>query len=232
MRARFGLGVFGCVALALFGPWACYKAPDDDFSDYQTRIAAFPKQVVEAAAFEAAPPPTQAEEATFWGGCLCELAFQQTTKIFTLYATTKFVPSTGGTPGGTMELHAKTLGLVNSQPPSVCASANEVGADITGPTAPVDATGNYTYSLDRVTFPGSANPISGSDVVISGAKLEGKFAADRFCGRLTGHVEQPAAAARDLSAPQNICQFRVIKDGDPAPKLTLADYQAESCPVP
>ena len=106
-----------------------------------------------------------------------------------------------------------------------------VGPAIQAPVATVDANSKYRIDLGTVNVPGTANPISGSDVEILNAFLVGRFAEARFCARLGGHVEKPAAAVRDLDPPQNICQFFPIKDGDKTPALNAADFQPEACPV-
>ena len=82
-----------------------------------------------------------------------------------------------------------------------------------------------------MNVPGSANPISGSDVEILAANLDGLFAEARFCARLGGQVVKPAAVARQLDPPQNICQFVPIKDGDPMPAFTDADFVPGACPL-
>jgi hypothetical protein len=231
MRARSVFAVCGCLAFSLVAPFACFNASNNDFADFQGRVAGFDSGlVIEAATFEAAPPPTQAVQGTYYGACLSELAFRQVKKVFNLLTVTSFVP--GGT-GGSLTLSNHTLKLENAGPPANVSVAGEVGDEIKQSLpATVDANGAYSADLGTVTFPGSANPISGSDVVISNTKLQGRFSAAKFCARLGGHVDEPAAAARTLDPAQNICQFLPIKDGDPTPTFTLADFQPESCPVP
>lgn len=227
-RARFALGCLGALVIAFGSTWACIPHPADDFEDYQERVANLPKATVEASTFEAAPPPTNAVEGTYYGICVSELAFGQVNKGFNFFTLTKFTP---GEAGGKLELSIQPLAIVNNQPPPTVSKAGAVGSPIAAPPADVAADGKYKIDLGTVTVPGTANPISGSDVEILTATLEGRFAEAKFCARLGGQVTKPVAAARVLNPPQNICQFVPIKDGDPTPGFTSADFQPESCPV-
>ncbi len=228
-RARITLGCLGALVVAFGTTWACIPHPDQDFEDFQGRAAAFPKQEIEASVFEAAPPPTQAVKGLYYGACLAELGFGQPTKRFSFYTLTEFTPSDGGS--SKLQLSIQPLKLENAQPPSTVSKAGAVGAEIPAPPADVAASGRFTLQLGTVYVPGAANPISGSDVEITGANLDGRFAEARFCARLGGKVVKPAAAARDLNPPDNICQFIPIKDGDPMPAFTEADFQTASCPL-
>lgn len=70
-----------------------------------------------------------------------------------------------------------------------------VGDDIgvTGVAYAVD--GSFVADLGEVTIPGSANPISGSDIVatvqLQGRTLTNGEQADAFCGQVTGMVMSP-----------------------------------------
>ncbi len=228
LRARFTLGCLGALAIAFGTTWACIPHPEGDFEDYQDRIATFPKPVVEASTFEAAPPPTQAVEGTYYGACVAELAFGQISKRFNFFTVTKFTPEGAG---GKLQLSIQPLKVVNNQPPPTVTKADSVGPEIPAPPADVAASGRFRLELGTANVPGLANPISGGDVEILNAFLEGRFAEAKFCARLGGQVTKPAAAARTLDPPQNICQFVPIKDGDPMPEFTQADFQPESCPL-
>lgn len=228
MRARFVFGCLGFLVVASVAPWACIPHPEQDFEDYQDRVASFPKPVIEASVFEAAPPPTKAVEGLYYGACLSELAFGQTAKVFNFYTLTKYTPDPSG---AKLMLSIQPLAVVQQAPPPTISKAGAVGSEIPAPAANVDAEGKYLLELGTVNVPGAANPISGSDVVISSAKLQGRFSEAKFCARLGGNVEKPEAAKRTLDMEQNICQFVPIKDGDPTPTFTQADFQAASCPL-
>jgi hypothetical protein len=229
-RAPLAFGSLGLIVAALMAPWACIPHPDTDFEDYQERIASFPKPVIEASVVDQGPPPTTAVEGIYYGACLSELAFGQPDNVFNFYTKTKFTPGTNGGPGK-LELSIQPLILVNNKPPPTISLSGAVGSPIAAPAADVNAAGKYTINLGTVTVPGTANPISGSNVLIESATLQGNFAEARFCARLGGEVKQPVAAARTLDTSQNICQFLPIKDGDPKPVLAAGDFQAASCPL-
>lgn len=228
-RSRFKVGCFAgaSIALSVLG-FACIPHPDDDFSDFQKRVANLPKPVTDGATtFEAAPPPTDAVEGLYYGACMSELAFSDPNKIFNLFTHTKFTPSGAG---GKLELSIGTLKIEpGPKPPSTVGQAGVVGTPFAG-SADVDAQGKFNMQLGTVGFPGAANPISGSDVVILNGSLQGRFSAERFCARLGGHVEKPESATRDLNPPDNICQFVPVKDGDKTPTFSFADLTAAGCP--
>jgi hypothetical protein len=227
LRARFAVGCLGALAIAVGSTWACIPNPGGDFEDFQERLASFPKQVLEASTFEAAPPPTQAVEGTYYGACVAELAFGQANKRFSFFTTTKFTPEAAG---GTLELSIQPLKLANEAPPATVTKADAVGSLIPAPPATVAADGKFRVELGTVTVPGAANPISGSDVEILNAFLQGRFAEGKFCSRLGGEVTKPAAAARTLNPAKNTCYFVPIKDGDPMPEFTNNDFADGICP--
>lgn len=227
-RSRFAVGCLAGVAIAVGTTWACIPHPGGDFEDYQERIGDFPKAIIEASTFEAAPPPTEAVEGLYYGACVSELAFGQVSNAFNFYTLTKFTPDEEG---GKLELSIQALRIENSQPPATVATSGIVGDAISAPAASVASNGRYRLELGTVNVPGEANPISGSPVEIAGASIEGRFAEAKFCGRLGGEVLRPAAAARQLDPPLNICQFFPVKDGDPTPALDFAEFQPESCPL-
>jgi hypothetical protein len=227
MRARVFVGFSICFAAAAFGPWACIPHPEEDFENYQERIANLPKLGVEASTFEASAPPAEAVKSLYYGACLSELAFKQASKVFNFYTNTEFTPSPGG--GGTLVLSIQALKIKSgSFPPDTVTSADIRGGIIKA-TAAVDAQGRFRLELGTVTVPGECNPISGSDVLIENTTLAGRFAAERFCARLGGDVRQPAASARTLN-DTNICQFIPVNDGDKRPELVYADLAPDSCP--
>jgi hypothetical protein len=227
MRARLVLGSLGCVTAVLIAPWACIPHPEQDFEDYQERIANFPKETVEAAAFDTSAPPTSAVEGLYYGACLSELEFGQPKLVFNFYPMTKFAPEP--TPAQ-LTLSIQSLKVINRAPPPTISLAGVIGSPIAAPATTVDAEGLFLIQLGTVIIPGEANPVSGSEAQIDDAVLRGRFGADRFCARLGGRVIRPTAAARTLKDGENICQFVPIKDGDPTPTFTGANFQAASCP--
>lgn len=218
---------------------ACLPDPDQDFTDYQTRIKSYvpPTPTAtdqpDAGPIDSGPPPTQVTEGTYFASCLSELANGQVTKTFSFWATTKFTPNTDVTTGGTLSVTLEALKLDNGAPPTTISRANVVSTlpEITGTTDPA---GSFVASLPAgvsATFLGTANPISGSNVEISGAGLKGRFATAAFCARLTGHVVQPAPAERDLDENKNFCLFTPVTEGATVPTRTFQDYSVAKCPL-
>ena len=226
------MGCLGTFLAAAIAPFACLPKVEGDFEDYQARIASFPKTEVEASTFDGSAL-TEAEEGLYYGACLSELANGQLSDVFSFYTKTKFVPVTGG--GGTLVLSIEALRLEGGDPPKSFSRAGITGGVIPDPAlgvppTAVDATGRFKFTLTTTTVPGDANPISGSNVLIEGATLDGRFGSV-FCARLGGEVKQPAAAARTLSEERNICRFFPLADGQPTPVLNIADFQSASCPL-
>lgn len=219
------------VAIAAIG--ACIPHPSGDFEDYGERTQGFNAPVDNdgGGGFDGAPP-TVATEGLYYGACLSQLAFGQPNLVFNFYTKTKFVPDGAG---GRLSLSIEALKLEpdatgKNGPPAKVSAAGVVGGvmqSVESPTPNVEPdTGRYSVSLGNVLVPGTANPISGSDVQITDAKLNGRFAKERFCAQLNGQVVRPVQLT--LEPPRNICQFVPVKDGDPRPPLTAPDFA--SCP--
>jgi hypothetical protein len=218
-----GASVLGMAAFV-----SCIPNPEKDFDDYVARAPAPAQAAADASTFDAAPP-TESVEGLYYGGCKTELV-PGINKRFSFYTRTKFTPSASG---GSLELSVQPL-AVEGKPasaPAVVSSAGLVGQVIQVPASPVAATGRFRLELGVITFPGSANPISGSDVEIQNTVFDGRFAKERFCARLSGNLVKPQAAARTLDATLNICQFVAIKDGDKMPAFTDGDFVAGACPT-
>jgi hypothetical protein len=234
LGARLTVGCLGAlvVAFGLAGvPTACIPHPEGDFEDYQKRLAATPQTVIEASTFDISAPPTNAVEGTYYGACLAELAFGNVVQRFNFFTITKYTPDASG---AKLQLSIQPL-LIQpppaNLPPTTVSKSGAAGPEIPTPPGAVQSNGRFRLELGTVNVPGTANPISGGDVEIAGAFLDGRFAEARFCARLGGEVLKPVAAARTLDPPLNICQFVPIKDGDPMPEFTKADFQPESCPL-
>jgi hypothetical protein len=228
--------VLSLFALAAVGAAAaCLPDPEGDFKDYQDRIKSYASPAGDSgpvAQVDAGPPPAEAVEGVYFASCLSELANGQVKKAFSFWATTKFTPNADKT-GGEIDITLGALKLVDGLPPTTLSPSNIVST-ITGITGTVDATNSFVAALPAGTqgrFDGSANPISGSNVAISNAGLKGKFIPAGFCARLTGHVDEPAPASRDLDEDKNVCLFTPVKDGDTAPTRVFSDYNVANCPL-
>lgn len=227
MRARYPL----LFVFATAGVLACIPHPDQDFEDYSKRVAEFaPTTAGDGGSFEAQAPPTESVKGTYYGACLSQLALSQLKKVFNFYTVTSFEPDPAG--GGKLSLTFQALKLSASQgPPETVSSAGVTGEkkDVPANTPNVSAAdGRFTIDLGTMTVPGDANPITGRDVIINSTLLTGFFGKDRFCARLNGDVVQPLQLT--LDPERNICQFVPIKEGDPPPTFTLADFEPGACP--
>lgn len=221
---RVGLaGVF----LAVVGSYACIPDPGGDFDDYQGRVAALPKGP-DIGSFDGSAAPTETVEALYYGACMSELAFNDPNQVFNFYTQTKFTPNASG---GTLELTIAPLATNGRAPPPTISKAGIVSDVVVSPPTAVDQEGRYKSELGIVAFPGTANPITQSDVKLVKVALQGRFGTNVFCARLVGHIEQPKAVERDLDIEKNVCRFVPIKDGDPTPTLTPDQFAAGSCPI-
>ncbi|MBX3231120.1 MAG: hypothetical protein KIT84_37285 [Labilithrix sp.] len=173
---------------------------------------------------------------TYYATCLTELDRSDVDKAFSFLATTSF---TRNTAGGDIEITLEALALVDGKPPTSSARSGIVGAPTPKFTGTTNAEGSFVATLadgQKATFPGAANPISGSDVeLITGngvqVGLSGRYVEEKFCARLTGRINQPAAARRNLDPEQNFCIFSRIAEGDPAPTVTREELTPANCPL-
>jgi hypothetical protein len=237
MRARFlvaSLMAFAGIASA------CLPEPTQDYDDFKTRLndaLAAAKGDGGGATIEAGPPPTEAVKASYAASCLTELANGQISKVFTFWTDSSFTPNAAGN-GGTLSLILTAEALVNKEPPPTVGKAGFTGQPLPEILGTTDANGSFVATLkpdQTASFPGLANPISGSDVLLTNENgvvvgLKGRYATDHFCARLTGHVKQPAAAERNLDEDSNFCLFQAVKDGDPTPQHMFKDYSVANCP--
>ncbi len=179
-------------------------------------------------------PPTEAQEGLYYGACLSQLAFGRLDRVFSFYSKSKFTPDPAG--GGKLILTLQALALEPGGPgtdrrPTTVEQAKTIGGTMTSPdpaTPNVQGSGKYSVELGTVTVPGEANPITGREVIIEQAKLNGLYASERFCAQLNGNVIQPVQLT--LSPDQNICQFVKVEEGAARPELTAADFTASACP--
>jgi hypothetical protein len=252
------LRIFAVAALAsapMVG-LACIPDPKGDFEDYKAAVVPYKPEA--GGSFDGAAA-TEAYEGTFFGACLSQLAQNNPEKVFNFLTDVKFTPGAGGgqlvfklTPLKTDQTPGPDQGRV---PPKTVSRANITGTVLGNDTPiPTDARGKFTAVFGAVNVPGEANPISQRPVVISNGGMIGLFSqsaggagsdagADEagadagasggaqftICTRLNGDVTQPLTLTLDPSL--NICQFRQVKEGDPAPVFTKADFQSGTCPV-
>jgi len=213
---------------ASFG--ACIPHPTGDFDDYTARTEGYGTPTGDGGAFDGAPPTAEVD-GLFYGACLSQLAFNRVDRVFNFYTKTKYIPdAAGGTGKLTLSLQAMAVDPATNGPPKTFAKTGTSGGEMLSPTpAVVGADGKYTLELGLVAVPGNANPITGRDVEIINTKLVGRFAEQQFCARLNGTVVKPTNIP--LEPEKNVCQFVLVKDGDPTPIFASSDaFTPSTCP--
>lgn len=151
------------------------------------------------------PPGTELN----YVACLSQLAFGDVNKVLSFYAPVERTADS-------VSVSLKPLATENNAPPKTVTSLGTVG-EASQASSPLGG-GQFTLDLGKMTIPGAANPISGRDLVIEAAKLTGTLS----CAHLSGDVTQPVQIT--LEPAQNTCRFFIVRDGDPAPKLTAAEF--------
>jgi hypothetical protein len=160
----------------------------------------------------------------FYGACLSELAFGQTQNVFNFIVDAK-------TSGQNLNLTFRALSVSNKMPPPTVSRSGAVGTQTnTQSTSAQGGVFPFVLQQTQMTIPGTANPISGTDVVIEGVTFNARWDDTRHCARLGGEILMPVAAARTLDPTQNICLFVQISEGQATPTFTAADFQASNCP--
>ena len=193
--------------------------PKGEFDQYNERTTDFRKTVVKDGGGVDSAPPVEAVEGLYMGACLSKLAAGRIDRVLRFYTETKFTPDPGGTTGKiSLKLTPLKLGPANGPPPTV-SKDQTVGTAFSITDSPTNAQGVYQGNLGTVTVPGASNPISGRDIIIEMAALPGRFAKEKFCSQLSGHVVQPTDI--QLEGEANTCIYLPVKEGDPPPTLTL-----------
>lgn len=184
-------------------------------------------------------PVNTPESGPYFASCLSELAAGSVAKTFSFWANVKVTRAGTATTGGTIAVIFEALAIVGGKPPPIVTRAGITGTPTPIISGSLDTNDAFLAKIEAgtsLTIPGLANPISGSDVLltnegVNAVGLRGRFAKTRFCTRLVGHVAQPAAAARDLDVDKNFCIFTPTKDGAAAPPYTFGDYSVANCPL-
>ncbi|MCX4243312.1 hypothetical protein [Paraliomyxa miuraensis] len=91
-----------------------------------------------------------------------------------------------------------TLQWLSLDPGSTTAPRELVGDVYAYPGIPVAPDGAFTWPTGVILVPGAANPITGSDVVLS-AVLEAVPEGSPYCGRVSGEVTAPIQVPLDGS---------------------------------
>lgn len=216
------------MAVFVLGWSACLPDPKAEFDDYAEKTASYRQNGPRDGGDIDSAAPTEAVTGLYVGVCLSQLAAGRLDRVLRFYAPVTFVPDASGVGGKlTIKLTPLKLGPNNTPPPSVSLDQT-VGDTFAINEAAVDAKGIYAGTIGTVNVPGVSNPISGRDIVIENTALPGRFAVEKFCSQLSGHVVQPTDI--DLTPDANTCLFRAVKEGDPVPTFTNADFDP-GCPL-
>jgi hypothetical protein len=227
MSAR-RLGCVACLAGSFAIVAACLPNPKKDFEDYSDKTADYRKSGPKDGGDIDSAPPTQAVEGLYFGACLSKLAAGRIDRVLRFYTESKFTPGAGGAASKlTMKITPMKLGPNNSAPAAFVKSET-IGDTFTIDSVDVDARGVFPGALGTVKVPGAANPISGRDIVIENTSLNGRYAEEKFCTQLAGHVVQPTDI--ELIGDDNTCLFFKTKEGDPLPAINVAMFDP-GCPL-
>ncbi|HSO39569.1 MAG TPA: hypothetical protein VLT33_43885 [Labilithrix sp.] len=211
-------------ALALALPIAASACvdPKHDFDAYNDRTTGFRETKPVDASVPDTAPPTESFEGLYFAACLSTLAAGRIDRVLRFYTELKFTPdATGGTGKLSLKLTALKLGPNNGPPPTV-GKDQLVGTSLAITDTPTTAAGVYAAAFGTANIPGAANPISGRDIVVEMAQLPGRFAKDKFCSQLIGHVVQPTDIP--LEGASNTCIYLPVKEGDATPAIKNEDF--------
>jgi hypothetical protein len=238
MRSRWLGIVLGCSVPVLgAGVCGCIPDPEGDFKNYNERTASFRNQ--EAGAFDAAPPPGSFE-GLYFAACLSKLAAGRVDRVLRFYTQVKFIkdPDPATTGKISLELTPMKLGPNDGPPPTV-SKDQTVGDSYKIVDKPTNAIGVYDGAIGsdidgdgktEVKIPGASNPISGREIEVETAAVNGRVGPGRFCSQLSGEVVVPTIIT--LEGDANTCLYFPVKEGDVTPTLAKdgSDFKS-GCPL-
>lgn len=205
------------VALALAIPTSAVACvdPKGGFDQYNDRTTGFREK--KDASIPDTAPPTDSFKGLYFGACLSVLAAGRIDRVLRFYTEVEFTPdATGATGKLKLKLTALKLGA-NNGPPATVGADQKVGATLEADTT-TNAAGVYAADFGTANIPAAANPISGREIVVEMTSLPGRFAKDKFCSQLIGHVVVPTDIP--LEGDANTCLYFPVKEGDATPAIT------------
>ena len=201
--------------------------PKGDFDQYNDRTTGFRETKLVDASIPETAPPTESFKGLYFAACLSTLAAGRIDRVLRFYTELEFTPdATGGTGKLKLKLTALKLGA-NNGPPATVGADQKVGTTLEVDTT-TTAAGVYAASFGTANIPGAANPISGRDIIVEMTSLPGRFAKEKFCSQLIGHVVQPTDI--QLEGDSNTCLYLPVKEGDPTPAIKNEDF-AGGCSI-
>ncbi|CAN5688021.1 hypothetical protein BH11MYX4_BH11MYX4_10630 [soil metagenome] len=210
-------------ALALVLPIAASACvdPKKDFDQFNDRTTGFRETKPVDASVPDTAPPTEPFKGLYFAACLSTLAAGRIDRVLRFYTEVEFTPdASGGTGKLKLKLTALKLGP-NLGPPPTVGVDQKVGATLEADTT-TTAAGVYAAVFGTANIPGAANPISQRDIVVEMTSLPGRFAKEKFCSQLIGHVVQPTDI--QLEGDSNTCLYFPVKEGDPTPAIKNDDF--------
>jgi len=198
--------------------------PKGDFDQFNQRTTSFRETKPVDASVPETAPPTESFEGLYFGACLSALAAGRIDRVLRFYTEAKFTPdAAGGTGKLTLKLTALKLGE-NKGPPPTVGKDQVVGTTLQIVDTPTTPAGVYAAAFGTANIPGEANPISGRPIVVEMTSLPGRFAKEKFCSQLIGHVVQPTDIM--LEGDLNTCLYFPVKEGAATPAITAEMFEA------
>ena len=218
-RQRLGFVLACALPVALGAGIGCIPDPKGDFDDYTDRTGDFRKAPADSGAVDSAPPEGSVQ-GLYYGACLSTLAAGRVDRVLRFYTEVNYVADGPGAKTGKIDLKLTPMKLgPNNGPPEKVSKEWTTGQTYTVPATATNANGVYAAPLGTVNVPGNANPISGRDIIVEDAQVPGRFAKEKFCSQLIGHVVQPTDIP--LEGDKNTCIYFPVKEGDVPPTLKL-----------
>lgn len=106
-----------------------------------------------------------------------------------------------------------SLQWLSLDPGSTTDPREPIGPVLLYPAIEIPLGGSFSWELDAVTIPGTANPIDGAEVVASMRLGALTIDSDYPCGRVTGMVTEP----RDAPLEDSTFAMTELTDGEPLP---------------
>ena len=177
-----------------------------------------------------APPPTTPIRAIYFAACLTKLAAGRTDRVLRFYTEVTYTPGGASSDGKlALKLTALKLAQPGNLPPATVSKGETVGTTYSS-TSAVKPNGGFNAEFGTMTIPGTANPISGRDIVFETAALPGRFQAGKFCSQIAGDITTPTVIT--LTGDDNTCIYFPVNEGDPPPALAVdASDFAAGCPL-
>lgn len=201
---------------------ACIPTPSDDYQDYLQKTETQRGGPI----VDSGPPPDGSipdggASGNYLIWCLPRLALGDLVKSLRFRAELTF---TGNAAGG--KIDAKLYPLLKTATDLSQISTAGAALDIKGATVKADTSFSMVFD-PSIVVAGDANPFSGNNITIEGARLDGYLlSTESFCAELVGEVTKPISSS--FADPGDICLYRRFdQPSGPLPPLKVEDFH---CP--